>query len=118
MSDTEADESAITVYLIDATNETVTARKCESLKALQRFVGGPMETALHFGNGDSLFVDQSGLSKAYPGSRGFQLDGRLFIGHGVIMGCDGSEEPAMPLVRLRPRVEFLPLRRTQGRGDE
>lgn len=109
------------VLYIDVTNEVVTQRACTCHKDLQQLVGGPIEIALRWKNGDTVYVDEGGLSKVTTDSRGFELDGQQFVGNGVVVGREETEElddddvtiqhdPSIPLERLRERVHFLAVR--------
>jgi hypothetical protein len=81
----------------------------DSLKALQTLVGGYIEAACRFPNGDTLMVNEEGLlhgedsAFAIVGSTGW------LMGQGVIVGSNGPDtcSARTSLDELRPRLRFV-----------
>lgn len=72
-----------------------------TIEALWEHVGGYIELALRFPNGDVLYVDEEGLIKGGP--KTFQVwedEQRIFAGNGVIVGSDdeGERQPCKSTV--------------------
>lgn len=102
-------------YWINATEQTISEVSFAALKDLQRLVGGYIEVAVLWPNGDTLYVDEEGLLKskrkfwAIPSKRKDQP----FAGNGVLVGReieegDSNLPPTITLDQLRPLVKFLP----------
>lgn len=85
---------------------------------LQMLIGGYIESAWSWENGDVLWVDEEGLFK--PQSHFFRFtprgDGQPLAGNGVLIGReeeddspDGyhTEPPTITIEELRPLVQFL-----------
>lgn len=49
------------VLFIDAVNRTITESKIRGLDDMQKLVGGSIECATQFENGDEVFVNEEGL---------------------------------------------------------
>lgn len=87
--------------------ETVTG---ESLKAMQDAVGGHIEIAYHFENGDTMFCDEEGLYKGHDTFVWLEGAHQPFAGSCVIAGCDdeGNTTSAKTSVEeVKRRVQFL-----------
>ena len=105
-------------YLIDATARTVEAVTFTDLASIQKLIGGYLEIAHGWGNGDVLFVDEEGLLKRDQ-SRRFVIAERMdqwLVGNGLLVGREVEGEqypggytnlpPTMTLEQLRARVRF------------
>jgi hypothetical protein len=101
--------------LIDVAAREIRAVDYDGTKDLQRLVGGFIDLAMAFDNGDVLFVDDNGLHKAPPGF--FRVKGREqpLAGNGVPVGREiydgdgeyvGTEPPATTIAELTGLVEF------------
>jgi hypothetical protein len=78
------------VIIIDSEKKEIRVEKMGNLlSTLQKVVGGYIELALRFPNEDALYVDEEGLLKNYL--VGFEIDGRRFVGNGVITGLKKSQ---------------------------
>lgn len=103
-------------YLIDSTKGEVDPVTFADLTGLQKLVGGYIEAAFQWPNGDVLYVDEDGLLKA-P-TRFFTIaerDDQPFAGNGVLVGreiddTDTTAPPVMSLHELRARVGFFAVR--------
>ena len=101
-------------FYIDSERREIGEIEYNSLADLQRLVGGPIQVAYHWPNGDVLYVDEEGLLKAPP-VRGFSIPERpdqSLAGNGVLVGPeidDGLDtmSPTMTLDELRLRVQFV-----------
>lgn len=73
--------------LIDAKNKTVTETQVHGLPGLQNAVGGYIECAHDFDNGDTCYVNEEGL---FQFEDFFMIDGahQPFAGNGIIVGLD------------------------------
>lgn len=86
-----------------------------SLRDLQKAVGGPIEIAHEFPKGDVCFVDEEGLFKGY--TYGFQIVGshqEFFVGNGVVVGREypnssKTRPPSITLEELKSVVRFAAL---------
>ena len=73
---------------IDSPRRTISEVEIDSLDDMQKLIGGYIEVAFAWPNGDTLYVDEEGLLKvqdyffALPGERPDQP----FAGNGVIVG--------------------------------
>lgn len=77
------------VIIIDAEKKDVRVEDIENkLSELQKAVGGYIEIGYRFPNKDILYVDEEGLFKGYL--FGFEIDGRKFVGNGIIAGLKKS----------------------------
>jgi hypothetical protein len=84
--------------------------------SLQDHIGGYIETAFAWENGDVLFVDEEGLFK--PQMHFFRIGERPdqpFAGHGIVVGAErydgegeylGTNDPTITAAALRATVEF------------
>lgn len=84
--------------------------EAEHLAELQKRVGGYIELATQFPNGDTLFVDEEGLFK--ENQQFFVIIGghQPFAGNGVIVGpeVDERQSPAKTqLITIRNSVRFV-----------
>lgn len=105
-------------YLIDATACTVSAVTFETLADMHKLIGGYVEGAYQWPNGDVLFVDEEGLLK--PDRHFFSIPERRdqsLAGNGLMVGREEEGEqfpggytthpPTMSLADLTRRVTFL-----------
>jgi hypothetical protein len=105
-------------YLIDSTARTISAVTFKDLAALKALVGGFIEVACQWPNGDTLYVDEEGLLK--EGQRFFAMvnvrPDQAFAGNGVLVGREEEGEqfpagyinhpPMMTIDELRACVQF------------
>ena len=102
---------------IDASNGVVIEKTFAGLTDLQRLVGGSIELAYHWPNGDVLFVNEEGLVLGFD--RGFNFSRRSdqwLAGNGVVVGreVEGPEypngytnlDPKLTVQDLRGMVDF------------
>jgi hypothetical protein len=98
---------------IDPLRRTVSAVAYRDLAELQALVGGYIEAAYQWPDGDVLYVDEEGLFKG--GARGFfrlaERPDQPLAGYGVLVGREIDEigntaTPRMTLDALRARVRF------------
>ena len=74
--------------LIDPYHRTVkSVGVTDTLESLQAPIGGCIQLATESGHGDTLYVEEDGLSKH---RLSFELDGRSFPGRGLIVGSQGD----------------------------
>ncbi|WP_428489097.1 DUF3846 domain-containing protein [Rhodopila sp.] len=98
-------------YWINATERTVTEVDSGGLADLQRMVGGYIEIAKYWPNGDVMFVDEEGLMKG--GTTWFRIPGtnNPICGNGVVVGPEdddgNTEPPTFPLSALQAEVTFI-----------
>lgn len=100
-------------YHIDSTKQTVTAVEYHGLDDLRRLVGGYIEAACVWPNGDVIYVDEDGLRKGYP--TGFAIPQRPdqpLAGNGVMVGREigdtcNTRPPTMTLEKLTAIVQFV-----------
>jgi hypothetical protein len=98
----------VKVIIIDAEKKEVRLADISSeLSELQRIVKGYIELALRWPNKDILYVDEEGLCKDYQ--YGFHINGRQFVGNGVVTGLKGSAQVDVvsTLEEIRDSVKFL-----------
>jgi hypothetical protein len=81
-----------------------------ALKDMQKAVGGLIQPAHGWANGDILYVDEEGLFK--PQTHFFRLAGydQPLAGNGLIVGSDDEGENAdvkLPVADIIPLVTFL-----------
>lgn len=84
----------------------------QGLDDLKRMIGGWIEVAKVWDNGDVLYVDEEGLLKAT--AHFFRLDGieQPLGGNGVVVGREtgdttNTDPPTMTVEQLRGQVRFL-----------
>jgi hypothetical protein len=77
-----------------------------SYDELRKMVGGWLEVARTWSNGDALYVDEEGLLKLTEGSTFFTIAGghQPFAGNGVIVGREPPEEGAGGLTNYDPTI--------------
>lgn len=103
--------------LIDALTQTVSETTFEDLPGLQKLVGGYIETAFQWPNGDTLYVDEEGLLKGpVDFFRIPQRPDQALAGNGVVVGreVEGPKypngftnlDPTMTLDGLRALVSW------------
>lgn len=105
-------------YLIDSTARTVEPVTFETLADMHTLIGGDIEVACQWPNGDVLYVDEEGLLK--PDRHFFSIPERrdqLLVGNGLLVGREEEGEqfpagytthpPTMSLADLTRRVTFL-----------
>lgn len=98
---------------IDAEHLTIGVVEYHGLADLQRLVGGFIEVAYLWPNGDVLYVDEEGLLKLPQ--RGFRITVRPdqpLAGNGVLVGREiegtaGTEPPTMTVPELWSTVQFV-----------
>jgi hypothetical protein len=105
-----------TAILIDVAAREIREIENTGLDALQAAVGGNIEAAYYWENGDVLFVDEEGLFK--PQTNFFRVpmrDDQPFAGNGVVVGKElfdakddyiGTDAPTITVEALREIVEF------------
>jgi hypothetical protein len=111
--------------LINSSDRTITAVEYDGLGGLQALIGGSIETACMWPNGDVLYVDEEGLYKPQTGA--FQIsarpDGQPLVGRGVVVGREvkddsaagyHTEPPAHSIETLTGMVTFLTLAEAQA----
>lgn len=64
------------------------------LESLQRAIGGCIQLATEFSDGDILYVDEEGL---FTHRLFFEIDGQSFPGRGLIVGSQGGEYAIAPV---------------------
>jgi hypothetical protein len=100
-------------YLIDTERCRIEQVEYVGLQGMQKFVGGYIETAFQWENGDTLYVDEEGLFK-----KGelvfFTLDRRRdqpFAGNGLLVGAEDDEgntaPPKITIEELTAAIGFL-----------
>jgi hypothetical protein len=100
-------------YFINPADQTVTQITLADWDAIRAKLGGYLEVACSWQNGDVLFVDEEGFLK--PQELYFRLTERPdqpFAGVGVLVGREkanarSNHPPGMTLNELRSRVSFL-----------
>jgi hypothetical protein len=101
-------------YFINPADKTVSQIELEGWDGIRAKLGGYLEIAARWDNGDVLFVDEEGFLK--PQELYFRITERPdqpFAGVGVMVGReqeDGGEDnhpPSMTLQQLSSRVTFL-----------
>jgi hypothetical protein len=100
---------------IDAENKRVLPIEIGSLEDMQKAVGGYIETAARFKQGDYLFVDEEGLLKPVKFGFGIQFPGTgdagIYAGNGLITGPadeDGNEtDTTITIEEIEKQIEFL-----------
>jgi len=104
---------------IDATARTITrveiAHGSAGLSDLHRLLGGYIEGAFHWPDGETLYVDEEGFLKAPTVGFRFALraaGGQDLAGNGVVVGreIEGEQYPG-GYTNLDPRVTIEALRR-------
>jgi hypothetical protein len=89
------------VLHINVENETITETTISCLEDMQALVGGLIERAAVFPNGDELYVNEEGLLEENP--RWFMVKGghQPYAGNGFIIGgpdSRGNNQPAISTV--------------------
>ena len=100
-------------YLIDATNRVVTEIAVNGLSDLQGAVGGYIEIAYSWPNGDTLYVNEEGLFHRPAGW--FSLKERpdqMFAGDGVLVGEEfggggSTRDPKLTLEELKQKIGYF-----------
>ncbi len=81
--------------LIDPYHRTVKSIEVTNrLESLQRAIGGCIQLAAEFADGDILYVDEEGL---FTHRLFFEIDGQRFPGRGLIVGSRGDEYETAPV---------------------
>jgi len=80
-----------------------------TIEALWKEVGGYIELALRFPNGDVLYVDEEGLLKEQEHFQFWPYQQRIFAGNGVIVGSDdeGERQPCKSTVSEITKLGFF-----------
>lgn len=99
--------------LIDAQKKEISQVEYRSLEDLHKLLGGYIELAYAWPNGDVLYVDEEGLLK--QPQRYFRISVRPdqpLGGNGVLVGPEigdtsNTEPPTMTVEQLRKLVRFL-----------
>lgn len=103
-------------YWINSEAMQVVSVPYSGLADLKRMVGGYIECAKHWPNGDVLYVDEEGMLKNY--AYGFEIEGghQPFFGNGVLVGRElghdtaDTADPTVTLGELAQQIEFLHFR--------
>jgi hypothetical protein len=119
------EDRGMKAYLIDSAAQTITEIEYSGLAALQSLIGGYIEVAWTWQNGDVVYVDEEGLLK--PQSAFFRLaprrDGQPLAGNGVLVGREQAAKnadgyitlpPTTSLDALRSQVQFLSYEQVQA----
>lgn len=80
---------------IDSVNRSIREVTIEGLKDMQMHVGGYIQSAYEWANGDTLYVDEEGMLK--PQEHWFRISTRPdqpLAGNGLIVGSDDEGENA------------------------
>ena len=99
--------------LIDPVAKTVTDVEPDHLHGLQQLVGGSIELAFNWHNGDVLYVDEDGIRHGGTPWLFVLRPDQLLLGRGVIVGreVEGPEYPRgydnLPPTITRDEVEGL-----------
>jgi hypothetical protein len=105
------------VYFIDSVNQVIERRVIDVPSDMRKLIGGYIELAYSYPNGDVLYVDEEGLLKNNP--TGFLFAYRQdqpLVGNGVVCGkeLEGNFpegfitlEPETKLEKLRKEVKFF-----------
>lgn len=106
-------------YWVNSTARTVEAITYETLADMQSLVGGSIEVACQWPNGDTLYVDEEGLLRPHP-LHFFAIPERpdqALVGNALLVGREEEGEqftggytthpPTMTLEDLRARVRFV-----------
>lgn len=100
-------------YFIDAKQRTVEEVDYKTAADLSNFIGGFLEIAFLWSNGDTLYVDEEGLLKdPHYFIRIPERPDQSLAGHGILVGRETSDErvqtdpPTMSLLELRAKVKF------------
>ncbi len=103
-------------YHIDSLARTIVEVTYQTLADMQAYVGGSIESAWRWPNGDTLYVDEDGLSK--PGKGFFWLADRTdqpLVGNALVVGAETMDRhghyidaprPAMPLEYLHRSIRW------------
>lgn len=84
-------------YFIDSARREITEVGWEAISDLHKMLGGYIETAMQFRNGDVIYVDDEGLLKSqqhFFAVWSMRSD-QAFAGHGVLVGRE-EEGPQFP----------------------
>jgi hypothetical protein len=101
---------------IDSTAQTVTLSSYRDHAELRQLVGGYIESAKRWDNGDVLYVDEEGLLK--PAATFFMIEGHMqpIAGNGAVVGREmtnergdytGTAAPASSPGGIASQVRFL-----------
>jgi hypothetical protein len=97
---------------INATDLTVSAVDYTSLADMQRLVGGDIEAAYYWENGDVLYVDEEGLYRSTVYFRITVRPDQPLAGNGLLVGPEigatiNTRTPTMTLDKLRSIVTWV-----------
>ena len=102
-------------YHINAVEKTITEVEVEhslSLRQMQFYVGGLIETAVHLQKDDVIFVNEEGLlcGPEHFFQVFFNNELLSFAGDGIVIGTDdagNNDDVKMPLEELKKKVIFV-----------
>jgi hypothetical protein len=93
-------------YKIDSTIPQIHQVTFKTLKDMQAHVGGYIELAQRFPQGDVLYVDEEGLLKNYKTA--FRLpSSQWFMGNGLICGTIQDKERHAPVGHIQTYVKLI-----------
>lgn len=81
---------------IDTKNKSVYEIEVFTLADLQEAVGGYIETALNFDNGDTLYVNEEGLLREPFGFFYYRGAIQPYAGNGIIVGINREDGDTIP----------------------
>jgi hypothetical protein len=101
--------------LIDARAKTIAEVMFTDLKGLQTLVGGYIEAAWLWPNGDTLYVDEHGLHRPRPQpcfALPIERPDQAFVGNGVLVGREiddfgNTAPPTFSVADLGARIVFM-----------
>ena len=103
------EKNTLRVIHIDTASQRIEERQIPAgdghLEALWKLVGGYIEVAARFANGDVLYVDEEGLLKEPERFFCLKHEQRPYAGNGVISRCDQEGEAASAASALTDIVE-------------
>lgn len=105
------DYPAMPALLIDATARTIRAVEYRTLEDMQGFLGGSIQPAYQWPNGDTLYVDEEGLYKHTDWFRISVRTDQPLAGNGLLVGAETgaglrTAAPRMTLAALTKQVRF------------
>ena len=97
---------------IDAENNTIKEVKFSGTSDIHRLIGGYLELAYCWENGDTLYVDEEGLLKNPKFFFSItERDDQMFAGNGLIVGKEigdtsNTKPPTINIRQLAPKINF------------